>query len=105
MYLLSKLTSEICPKIRGLVEKVDQNRLKIFTFSPCLEKKNYFNCWKMKNTSRLCIVKISVSTNFMCLRQKVLLEICQKVVSLDLRIALTKDIFRNRFDKKIMIIK
>ena len=42
----------------------------------------------MKITNRFFIVKIRVPTNFMCLREKVPSEICQKVVSLSLRTAL-----------------
>ena len=85
MHFRSKLTSEICPKLRSLDEKTEQNRLKV---PPLPLSKNHCIYLKTKNISRLSIVKISLSTNFMCLRKKVPLEICQKVVSFDLRTAL-----------------
>ena len=47
----------------------------------------------MENTNQFVIVKICVPTNCMCLRLNVLSEICQKVMSLDLRTALREKNF------------
>ena len=46
--------------------------------------------WKTINFYRFLTINASVPTNFMCLRWKVPSEICQKVVSLDLRTAFRK---------------
>ena len=68
MQLRSKLSSEICPKIGGLVEKTEQNRLKMPALPPFSFVKTTVFVEKRKNTNRFYTVKINIPTNFMCLR-------------------------------------
>ena len=72
MHLRSKLTSEMCQKIGVLDGKTEQNRLKVPTLAlkrkKQKQKQKYCIYWKTKSTKRFFIVKISVPTNFMCLR-------------------------------------
>ena len=69
MHLLSKLTSEIGPKIGGLGRKTEQNCLKVPTLPPsffCKKKKK--NTVYVENEKNFYAVKISAPTNFTCLR-------------------------------------
>ena len=67
MHLRSKLTSEICQKVGSLGEKTEQNSLKVSTLQP-FSPQNHCIYWKTKNPNQFYIIKISVLTNFMCLR-------------------------------------
>ena len=67
MHLRSKLISDICQKIGSLDEKIMQNFLKMPILPPFFKKTTAF-IEKQKKTNRFSIIKISVPTNFTCLR-------------------------------------
>ena len=93
MHLRSKLTLEICHEVGSLEEKTKKNRLKEPTLPPFFFSKNRCIYWKAINANRFFVLKIKIPSNFMCLRLKMRLEICQEVVSLDLRIDLNIEAF------------
>ena len=85
MHLRSKLISGICPKIGGEDGRTGKPS-QIVHSAINLKKKNCI-CWKTKNTCRFYAVKISVPSVYVFMIKNAS-EICQKIVSLDLRTAL-----------------
>ena len=84
MHLQSKLTSQMCQKIESLDGKTKHNRLKNPTLPFFFPQTSIF-IERQQTFCRIFIVKVSVPTNFMCLRLEVPSEICQKEMSLNLR--------------------
>ena len=100
MHLRPKFT-EICQKVISLDKITEQNRFKvpiIFFKKPTAFVKN------KKHYSIFFIVKISVSTNFICLRQKGSSEMYWKLMRLYLRTALKCKISGNKIQNFSIII-